>query len=142
MNLIPTDYSHQINLLHSFVVGPLLTYTGYKLNTQKPISNIEKTILLITGIVVIGYHGYRALNKQQEGASITQDYNFQVNLLHLFFIGPLVAWTGYKLTKGKKVTDLEKTTLLFLGISALVYHGYRAFQKFRSESSGIDESSE
>ena len=131
MNFLPTEYSHQINMLHSFLIGPLLAYTGYKLNTGKPLKNIEKLILLVAGLTVIGYHGFKAIRKQQQGIKITQDYGFQVNLVHLFFIGPLVGWTGYKLTKGKKVTDLEKTTLLFLGVAALVYHIYQTVKKYK-----------
>lgn len=123
MNLLG---SYQINLLHSLFLGPLLAWTGYKLNIDKSLSTIEKTGLLVAGLAAISYHGYKSFKHQQSDSSIIQNYGFKVNLLHLFFIGPLVAWTGYKLTKGKRVTDLEKTTLLFLGVAALMYHGYRA----------------
>lgn len=133
MNFLQTDYSHQINIFHSLLAGPLLAWTGYKLNTEKSLSSLEKSLLLITGVSVIGFHGYKAIQKQRDGESIIQNYSFQVNLLHLFFIGPLVAWTGYKLTKSKRVTDLEKTTLLFLGIAALVYHGFQSVNKFRTQ---------
>lgn len=124
------NYGSQINLLHSLFVGPLLVWTGYKLNTGTSLRNIEKIILLITGVSVLGYHGLKAFKKQQEGASVTEDYGFQVNMLHLFFIGPLVTWTAWKLYKGKRVTDLEKTTLLFLGAAALMYHFYGAYKTF------------
>ena len=133
MNFLPSDYGAQINLLHSVVIGPLLVWTGYKLNTGKDISGFEKLALLISGLAVIGYHGLQAYKKQSEGLSVTQDYGFQINLSHLFFIGPLIAWTGWKLHKNKNVTDLEKTTLLFLGVAALLYHGYKTMQKYKQE---------
>lgn len=134
MNLLPTDYHHQINLLHSLFVGPLLVWTGYKLNASKSLNTFEKLLLLITGVSVLAFHGMKAVQKQSAGLSITEDYSFQINALHLFFIGPLVAWTGWKLYKGKRVTDLEKSTLFFLGIAALIYHGYQSYQKYKKSA--------
>lgn len=132
LQLSSLDYRYQINLLHSLFVGPLLVWTGYKLNTSKSLNSVEKLVLLLTGLSVIIFHGASAFRKQQAGTSVLQDYAFQVNVLHLFFIGPLVAWAGWKLYKGKRVTDLEKTTLLFLGVAALGYHGYQTFQKYKT----------
>lgn len=126
------DYSSQVNLFHSLFVGPLLVWTGYKLSNTMELHTLEKIVLLLTGIAVIVYHGYQAWQKQH--SSVTQDYGFQVNLAHLFFIGPLIAWTGWKSYKGKTVTDLEKTTLLFLGIAALLYHVYNFFQKYKNDN--------
>jgi len=133
MNLLqhylPSDRGTQVNLLHSLYVGPLLMYTGFKLNNNEIPVNISKWALLITGIIVIFYHGLQAYRKQSDGASITENYGFQVNLLHFFFIGPLVAWTGWKLHQNKTVTDLEKITLLLLGVAAFGYHSYNAYKK-------------
>ena len=131
MNYLPSDYGLQINLLHSLFVGPLLMWTGYKLNTGTSLSNIEKLIMLVTGLAVLVYHGIKAFKKQQANLNIMKNYGFQVNILHLFFIGPLVAWSGWKLYRGKRVTDLEKTTLLFLGVVAFVYHIYQTLQKYK-----------
>ena len=133
MNFLPSDYGTQINLLHSVLIGPLLAWTGYKLNTGKLLGNIEILALFVAGISVMGYHGIQSYNKQSNGLSVTQDYGFKINLMHLFFIGPLLAWTGWKLYKNKNVTDLEKTTLLFLGVASLLYHGYKTIQKYNHQ---------
>lgn len=123
-----TDYGYKINLLHTLVVAPFLLWIGYKLNSGKTLVYKEKVILMMLGVSVLLFHGYQTIQKQGE-TDILKDKFFQGNLVHLFFIGPVVAWSGYKLIKGKRVTDLEKTTLLLLGATALLYHGYNTITK-------------
>ena len=131
MNILSNlDYGKQINLLHSLVAGPLLAWTGYRLSVDKSVSSIEKMVLLVAGIGIILFHGYKAMQHQKDGDSILVNYGYQVNALHFFFIGPLVAWIGYKLTNGKNVTDLEKSTMLFLGVAAMIYHGYKVAKSY------------
>lgn len=54
-NYIKLGKGYWVNLIHIFIVGPLLVYIGY---------NIEKTarlyfeLLLMLGFAAIGYHGY------------------------------------------------------------------------------------
>lgn len=127
------DYGLQINLLHSLLIGPFLVWTGYKLNTNQSLSGLEKLVMLIIGMSVIVFHGWKAVQHQLAGDSILSNYGFQINMLHFLFIGPLIAWVGYKLYKDKSPTDLEKTTLLVLGIIALVYHAFNAFKKYNSQ---------
>ena len=134
MNMLSgMDYGKQINLLHSLVIGPFLVWVGYKLSSNQTVSNIEKMALLVSGLGVILYHGYKIMKHLQSGHSILSNYWYQVNALHFLFIGPLLAWAGYKLQNGKRVTDLEQTTMLFLGVAAVVYHGYKAYQSFRAQ---------
>ncbi len=106
MDFLPGNCADQINLLHSFIVGPVLLYTGYKLNTNQLLSNIEKLVLLVMGCVTVLYHGYKSVTAQQAGESIFQNYDYQINMLHFLFIGPLIGWCGYKLYAGRNVTDL------------------------------------
>ena len=50
------NYGQMIYLIHILLVGPLLIYIGYfKQNTHKTVFDI----LLIIGIVVVLYHGYK-----------------------------------------------------------------------------------
>lgn len=126
------DYGKQINLLHSLAIGPLLVWTGYKLSSDKSLSNIEKMALLLAGLGVIMYHGYKIMKHLQAGDSVMSNYGYQVNALHFLFIGPLIAWAGYKLQYGKRVTDLEQTTMLFLGVAAVAYHGYKTYKAFKN----------
>lgn len=111
-----------INLFHVAIVAPLLLWAGYY-------STRVEIPLMIFGLGAIAYHGWKTVNKQLEGKCITEDYKYQINVLHFLFVGPLVAWTGYKMYNGKTPTDLEKTTLLLLGCIALVYHSMKLMNK-------------
>jgi hypothetical protein len=123
------DYGKQINLLHSLAIGPLLVWTGYQLSSGKSVANVLRLALLIGGVGAILFHGYKSMQHQKEGHSLMTTYGYQVNALHFFFIGPLVAWVGYKLHQGKRVTELEHTTMLLLGAAAMLYHGYNVYKK-------------
>lgn len=123
--------SKYVNLLHILVVAPLLIWIGYKLNTNIDIhiniNNIEKTLILLIGLGVIGFHGYKTITKQLNGESISNNYKYQINVLHFLFIGPVVAWVAFKLHNNKTPTDLEKITLLLLGCIAFIYHSLRFY---------------
>lgn len=50
------NYGQIIYLIHILLVGPLLIYIGYyKQNTHKTVFDV----ILIIGIVVVLYHGYK-----------------------------------------------------------------------------------
>lgn len=116
-----------VNLLHVFLVAPLLIWIGYKLNSDLEITNLEKKVMLMIGLGVIAFHGFKTITKQLKGESISNNYKYQVNVLHFLFIGPVVAWVAYKLNNNKTPTDLEKITLLLLGCLAFIYHSLRVY---------------
>lgn len=49
------EFGGWINLIHIFIVGPLLLYIGY---TNKDTSRKYFELLLMLAFAVIGYHGY------------------------------------------------------------------------------------
>jgi NhaP-type Na+/H+ or K+/H+ antiporter len=100
------------------------------------LSNVEKLVLLLMGCAIIAFHGWKTFSAQQSGKSILDDYDYQINGLHFLFIGPLIAWCGYKLYGGRNVTDLEKTVLLLLGVLAVLYHGYKLLKKYKAGPDG------
>lgn len=138
LNIVDTEkYWFYVNILHSLILGPMLAYTGWNLLGNEKLNPTLQSLLPYIGAIVIGYHSIRAYQKYQrmsgEGASV-QDmvgyYPFQVNLAHLLFIGPLIAWVGYKLSNGRVPTQLEKLLLLILGSAGTVYHAISAYRKY------------
>ena len=57
-NYFKADKGIWVNLIHIFIVGPLLIYIGY--NGDKT-SRLYFEILLMLGFAAIGYHGYYLL---------------------------------------------------------------------------------
>jgi hypothetical protein len=54
-NYIKLGKGYWVNLIHIFIVGPLLVYIGY--NTEKT-ARLYFELLLMLGFAAIGYHGY------------------------------------------------------------------------------------
>ena len=54
-NYIKLGKSYWVNLIHIFIVGPLLVYIGY--NREKTARKYFE-LLLMLGFASIGYHGY------------------------------------------------------------------------------------
>jgi hypothetical protein len=54
-NYIKQGKGYWVNLIHIFIVGPLLVYIGY--NKEKT-ARLYFELLLMLGFASIGYHGY------------------------------------------------------------------------------------
>jgi hypothetical protein len=54
-NYIKLGKSYWVNLIHIFIVGPVLVYIGY--NREKT-ARLYFELLLMLGFAAIGYHGY------------------------------------------------------------------------------------
>lgn len=54
-NYMKLGKSYWVNLIHIFLVGPLLVYIGY--NREKTV-RLYFELLLMLGFAAIGYHGY------------------------------------------------------------------------------------
>jgi hypothetical protein len=54
-NYIKLGKSYWVNLIHIFIVEPLLVYIGYN---KKNTARLYFEILLMLGFASIGYHGY------------------------------------------------------------------------------------
>lgn len=59
-NYIKHGKSYWVNLIHIFLVGPLLVYIGY--NREKT-QRLYFELLLMLGFASIGYHGYYMINE-------------------------------------------------------------------------------
>jgi lipoprotein signal peptidase len=104
-----------VHLFHIIIVGGLFLYVGI---TRDKISPYMYPILLVLGIVIILYHGYKTYNY------IKADKSYWVNLIHILLVGPLLVYIGYNRENTKrKYYEL----LLMLGFAAIGYHGYYLF---------------
>jgi hypothetical protein len=54
-NYIKLGKGYWVNLIHIFIVGPLLVYIGYN---RENTARLYFEILLMLGFAAIGYHGY------------------------------------------------------------------------------------
>lgn len=105
-----------IHLFHILIVGGLFLYVGI---TKSSIPNFMYLVLLILGIIIILYHGFKIYKKMKEGK------NPWVNYIHFFYIGPLLIFIG--LNK-EKTNRLYFELLLMLAFASIGYHGYYLFQ--------------
>ena len=58
-NYLKLGKSYWVNLIHIFIVGPLLIYIGYY---KEKTSRKYFELLLMLGFASIGYHGYYLIN--------------------------------------------------------------------------------
>lgn len=105
-----------IHLFHILIVGVLFLYVGIS-NTNLP--NFMYIVLIILGIIIILYHGFKIYKKFIDGK------NPWVNYIHIFLIGPLLVFIG--LTK-EKTHRLYFELLLMLAFASIGYHGYYLVQ--------------
>ena len=95
-----------VNILHIVIIGSLFLYIGITKTT------FPFPALLILGLFVTFYHIYKA---------ITNPTSAWVNYIHIFLVGPLLIYIGYK---GKDTPRKYFEYLLMLGFAAIGYHGY------------------
>ena len=57
-----TNKSYWINLIHIFIIGPLLIYIGYY---RENVARMYFEILLMLGFASIGYHGYYLISSMR-----------------------------------------------------------------------------
>jgi hypothetical protein len=73
------------------------------------------SVLLILGIIIILYHGFKVYTKLKEG------FNPWVNYIHIFIVGPLLVYIGLNREKTQR---LYFEILLMLAFASIGYHGY------------------
>lgn len=106
------DNNFLIHLFHILVVGSLFLYVGI-IKTNIPA--FMYSVLMVLGIIIILYHGFKVYKKLKEG------HNPWVNYIHIFLIGPLLLYIGIN---KKKTQRLYFEILLMLAFSSIGYHGY------------------
>lgn len=99
------------HLAHILGVGPLFLYVGiYRETIPEPLFHI----LGLLGMLVLGYHSYRAYQNLRENKSAW------VNWIHIFFVAPLLLILSY-LKKDASRRYFEMC--LLLGFASIGYHG-------------------
>ena len=102
-----------VSIIHVFIIVPFLLYCVSKGNNM---SLYLKYALLIFGVYVILFHGYKILTN-----SFTFSIIRIINWIHLVIIGPLLIYIGYTAPNaGAKYYD----SLAIIAYGALIYHGY------------------
>ena len=101
-----------VHLFHILVVGSLFLYIGIK---KTEIPDYMYNILLVLGCIIIIYHIYKAYKR------ILSDKSAWVNYIHIFLVGPLLAFIGWH---GKETSRKYFELLLMLGFASIGYHGY------------------
>lgn len=101
-----------VHLFHILIVGGLFLYVGI---TKLNIPEFMYPILVILGIIIILYHGFKIYKKLSAGM------NPWVNYIHLFIIGPVLLYIGLN----RENTERRYfEILLMLGFASIGYHGY------------------
>lgn len=96
-----------IGIFHVLIIGILFLYVGLNRTEIHP---WFFPLLLGLGVLIMGYHTYRA----------TQKKNSWVNYIHIVLVGPLLVYIGFNGTKTeRKYFEL----LLLLGFAVIGYHG-------------------
>jgi hypothetical protein len=111
-----------VKIFHIALVGALFFYDGIK-RTEIPKWMFPALIAL--GTIIIFYHGYKLYNHIQHKES------YWINLVHLFYVGPLLVFIGYC---GEETKRKYFEMLLMLGFAVVGYHGYYLVQDFTAKT--------
>jgi len=107
------DFYFILSLLHVLVVAPLFFLIAF---FRSEIPDWGYQALLVLGIFLVIYHGYKAVGRFWANSQYTW-----VNLIHVLFVGPLLMYIGYnKKNTGKWAYE----SCILVGSAALGYHTY------------------
>ncbi len=102
-----------LSLFHIFAVVPFFLYVAFN---REAVSSYIYTFLLILGVGIGVYHGYKALRRYQ-----IQSPHMWINLIHVLYVAPLLVYIGYN----EKSTPRPAYELLaMIAFAALGYHLY------------------
>ena len=110
-----------LSLFHIFFVVPFFLYVGLQ---RSAVSNEIFTSVLVLGIVITVYHGYKAYVRFVNASPF-----MYVNLIHALLIGPLLIVIGLK---GKNTETPYYELLLMLAFAAGGYHLYSLIQEINN----------
>ena len=106
-----------VHLFHILFVGSLFLYVGIQ---KQKIPSWLYSVLLVLGAFIIPYHMYKAYGYWKKGI------NPWFNMIHIFLIGPLLIWIGYK---REKVPSYAYDLLLMFGFASIGYHGFYLYKE-------------
>ena len=100
----------QLAIFHAFIIAPLFIYVGL---FREQVPDAVFYTLGSLGIIIAGYHAYKAYEKIKEGKSPW------INYIHIFLVAPPLIIMGLN---GKTTSRKYFEMLLLLGFSAFGYH--------------------
>jgi hypothetical protein len=102
-----------LNIFHILLVAPFFIWVGI---SRGRLPDGVFTALIVLGIVLTLYHGFKAYNRLVAKSSYVW-----VNLIHALWVGPLLFYVGMN----KQETPRPAFELVLLtGFGALGYHMY------------------
>lgn len=102
-----------LSLFHIFLVVPLFLYVAFQ---RAAIPSWLYTAILILGVIILAYHGYKAMIRAR-----LMSPSLWINLLHVFYVAPLLIYVGYY---GKNTPRPAYELMAMVGFAALGYHLY------------------
>ena len=102
-------------LFHLFFVSALFLWVGFN---RAATPDWLYNVLFAMGIVVLFYHGFKAISR----IGAKSPYLW-INLMHVFLIAPLLIWIGFQ---GKKTDRSFYDMLLLAGFAVFGFHIYHA----------------
>ena len=101
-----------VQLAHILAFVPLFLYVGI---VRESTPDLVFNILGAMGLIILGYHLYRAFGKLKENKSAW------VNWIHIFLVAPLLLILAYlKKDAARRYFEM----LLILAFAALGYHAF------------------
>jgi lipoprotein signal peptidase len=106
------DKERLVHLFHIIIVGGLFLYVAIK---RTNIPKFMYKFLLILGVVIILYHGYKMY------LHVIKKEPIWVSLIHILLVGPILVYIGiHKENTQWYVFEM----LMMLGYAAIGYHAY------------------
>jgi len=102
-----------LGLFHIFAVVPFFLYIALQ---RAETGLYAYRAAFVIGIVITLYHAYKSVIKMKAGSQ-----SLWVNLIHVLFIGPLLAYIGYMEDRTPRAAY---ELLALAGFGALGYHTY------------------
>ena len=116
-----------LSLFHIFLVVPLFLYVAFQ---RAAIPSWLYTALLILGVIILAYHGYKAMIRAR-----LMSPSLWINLLHVFYVAPLLIYIGYT---GKNTPRPAYELMAMVGFAALGYHLYNLILSINSIQDATD----
>jgi hypothetical protein len=102
-----------LNLFHILLIAPFFIYVGVMKSATPP---AVYTTLLVLGVILVLYHGYKFIDRLYKGSSYAW-----VNGVHALIVGPLLFYIGLN---GVETGRPYYEGLLLVAFGALGYHLY------------------
>lgn len=103
-----------IGVLHVAAIVPFLLWVGF---SRAATPEWVYPVLVGLGLIVMLYHGFKAVGRYFAKSPV-----LWINLIHVFFVAPLLIWIGYY---EKKTERPAYDMLLLVSFGALGYHLYK-----------------